>query len=70
MKTGIPWWWLKQTPVGSSGLIPQIGMRYEHRERTVMCCEHIIVRNGSTDFRVIRDDSKKSGWSAPHVINH
>jgi len=70
VKTQIPWAWLKDTPIGSAGLIPSVGMRYEHRAATIMSVEQIIVRNGNTDFRVLRERSKKSGWGKPHEINH
>ena len=76
MKTNIPWSFLKQTPPGSKGLIPGVGMRYIHRPADGIRCEQIHVDVGTGDWqgravmRILRDRSKKSGWSRPDLVSY
>lgn len=68
MKIKIDWAWLKETPPGSTGVVPGLGMRYEHRPGSSHVVEHIAILNGNSELRVQRAPRNKSGWSAPYEV--
>lgn len=64
----IDWTWLKSTEPGASGCIPRLGLEYQHRAATPMHCEQILVHDGDSCHRILRDGGLKSGWTAPHQV--
>ena len=65
---GIDFAWLKQTPLGSTGIIPKTGFRYEHHAPTPMAVEHIVVVFDRYDLKLIRNPNLKSGWTRPDAV--
>lgn len=58
----IDWAWLKQTPEGTWGLIPGVGLRFYHPHRSAVQCSAIYVDNGTECFSIQPRNGGKS-WS-------
>lgn len=63
--TNIPWVWLKETPPGKRGLVPGLGIRFNHLAADWQHVERIFVEvaPGKT-LRVMRKGEK---WTRPDL---
>jgi hypothetical protein len=66
MKAKVPWAWLKETPEGSRGIVPGLGMSYYHPRRDALRGAGIYLDNGDEWIAVQRTGK---GWTQPARIN-
>ena len=66
MKVTIPWAWLKETPEGSNGIVPRLGMSYYHPRRDALRGAGIYLDNGDEWIAV---QKTKNGWTKPARIS-
>jgi hypothetical protein len=66
MNAKVPWAWLKETPEGSRGIVPGLGMSYYHPRRDALRAAGIYLDNGKEWIAVQRTTK---GWTQPARVN-
>lgn len=66
MNITVPWAWMKATPEGSCGIVPQLGMSYYHPCRDPLRGTGIYLDNGE-EWIVVQPTAR--GWTQPARVN-
>lgn len=61
----IPWAWLKATPPGTWGVIPQCGLSFYHTPGDALRAEAIVVDGGDTCLAI---QPRGSRWTRPAAL--